>query len=76
MLSQRELSELAGLHRNAVSRLESVERGNQPRPATVRSLAVALGVVPRWLGDGVGPMRAGHGIVIVGEDDATIVGDE
>jgi transcriptional regulator with XRE-family HTH domain len=43
-LTQRQLSELAGVTHTTVQRLESLSRGAYPR--TVRKLAVALGVEP------------------------------
>jgi transcriptional regulator with XRE-family HTH domain len=43
-LTQRQLSELAGVAHTTVQRLESMSRGAYPR--TVRKLAVALGVEP------------------------------
>jgi len=46
-LTQRELAELAGINRLTIAKLETLE--DQPRPATVRKIAVALGVRPAEL---------------------------
>jgi transcriptional regulator with XRE-family HTH domain len=46
-LTQSELSELAGVARGTVHRLETLKRGGYPR--TSRKLATALGVAPAQL---------------------------
>lgn len=47
MLSQRELAELSGVSRDAITRLESKDRS--ALPSTGRKLAKALGVEPQEL---------------------------
>jgi len=49
VLSQRELSALAGVSNRTIS---DIEQGKiRPHPATLRKLAVALGVKPRELAE-------------------------
>jgi transcriptional regulator with XRE-family HTH domain len=46
-LSQADLAELAGMTREAITRLENSQR--PPRPSTIRKLAQALGIAPHEL---------------------------
>lgn len=46
VLSIEELAKKAGVHRNTIHRLET---GKPGYPATIRKLAIALGVEPREL---------------------------
>lgn len=48
VLSQQELADLSGVSRVAIARIEAGTNTN-PRPSTIRRLAVALDVAPTWL---------------------------
>jgi transcriptional regulator with XRE-family HTH domain len=54
-LTQRQLSELAGVAHTTVQRLESLSRGAYPQ--TLRKLASALGVAPEELLHGESTQR-------------------
>ena len=49
VMTQTELAGKAGISIVTVARLENGEGEPNPRPATVRGLARALGVDPSWL---------------------------
>ncbi len=49
LLTQKELSERAGVPVVTISRIETAWRGFRPYPSTVRKLAAALEVDARWL---------------------------
>ncbi len=53
VVTQAELSERSGVNAMTISR---IERGliARPYPSTIRKLAEALGIDPRWLRDGDG----------------------
>ena len=53
-LTQEELAERAGITATALSRIERNEA--EPRPSTLRKLAAALGVEPRYL------IKGGHDV--------------
>jgi transcriptional regulator with XRE-family HTH domain len=46
VLTQRELSDLAGVHTNTICELEQDPPVRRVRPSTVRKLAEALGIAP------------------------------
>jgi len=48
VLTQEDLSQLAGVTEATISRMENGKSG-PTRPSTVRKLAEALGVEPGWL---------------------------
>ena len=48
-LTQRELAELSNVGKPTISRIERGDFEESPRPTTVRKLADALNVEPRWL---------------------------
>ncbi len=52
LLGQRELAELAGLHRVHLARIETGVQGRRPHRERVRKLAAALNVCPSWFANG------------------------
>ena len=48
VLTQEDLSQLAGVTEATISRMEN-DKSGPTRPSTVRKLAEALGVAPGWL---------------------------
>jgi len=48
VLTQEDLSQLAGVTEATISRMEN-DKSGPTRPSTVRKLAEALGVEPGWL---------------------------